>query len=783
MMTRHTLKIAYLVIIFIPQFLLADSFLKPNIRNHGSYKPIGSDVTNPLKPLNGHVPWDVGNAIKLTPVEGHKTLRLSIVLPLNNETELDQFLMDTMNPNSARYQQSLAQKEFMERYAPTDEQVGELVAYLTNQGIKLESVEPNRLIVKASGTVDVINQTFHTEIYNFEDEKGQPFYAPAYELQVDEALPIVSVLGLENRTKARSHHKRKSITPALWSQGLTPSGIQKAYSLPTGLNGAGQTLALFELDGFNQADITAYENAFNLPHVPLQVVLVDGVNGQPGSNAAEVVLDIELMIAIAGGVSRIIVYEGPNSGFGLVDTYNRIATDNLAKAISTSWGLSETQGSGSIVQAENQIFKQMVAQGQVLYAASGDSGAYDDGSTLSVDDPASQPLVVGVGGTHLNVDSNGNYIGETTWSYGAGPGEGGGGGISTIWTIPSWQQGVANTNNRASTTMRNVPDVSLDADPQTGYQIYYNGQWTLFGGTSCAAPLWAAFTALTNQQRASHALSTLPFPNPLLYQALASTNYHSLFHDITVGTNGYYPATAGYDLATGIGTYIGSTLIAYLAGTTTPPPVCTRANPTVSISPISQQSAAGGMLSYTVSVANNDTSACGSSTFNLSDSLPSGFSASLSQNSISLSPSSSGSALISVTSPHTASASNYSFSVSAANSSSPANTGSASATYVVQRTTSPILAISPQNASFTRNTTASFALTLANGQTPISGNVINIAITGPVNLTGRGTTGLSGSLHVYLTISNSFPLGTYRLTATTSYQGQTISSTTTFTVH
>src|SRR5439155_11913660 len=182
--------------------------------------------------------------------------------------------------------------------------------------------------------------------------------------------------------------------------GLSPSDIKTAYDLASAVeDGAGQTLAVFELDGYVQSDVTAYEDHFGLPHVPLQNVLVDGVNGAAGGGAVEVTLDIELQAALAPAAARILVYEGPNTDTGVLDTYNRIATDDLAQAISTSWGLSELEMTSGVRNSENNIFQQLAAQGQTFCAAAGDNGAFDDQRTLSVDDPASQPYVTGVGGT------------------------------------------------------------------------------------------------------------------------------------------------------------------------------------------------------------------------------------------------------------------------------------------------------------------------------------------------------------------------------------------------
>jgi kumamolisin len=164
--------------------------------------------------------------------------------------------------------------------------------------------------------------------------------------------------------------------------------------------------------------------------------------------------------------------------------------------------------------------------------------------------------MVGAGGTTLTTNSSGAYVSEMTWTDG-------GGGISTVWSIPSWQKNVISSSSTflGSTTMRNVPDVSLDADPNTGYAIYLSGSWTEFGGTSCAAPLWAAFTALVNQQREAEGLSDLGFPNPALYALGVTSDYSSDFHDIADGsTNGYYPAVSGYDDATGLGTINGQNL-------------------------------------------------------------------------------------------------------------------------------------------------------------------------------------------------------------------------------
>jgi kumamolisin len=385
------------------------------------------------------------------------------------------------------------------------------------------------------------------------------------------------VHGLQNLVHLKKHavqwvksdiHSMENLAGSGPSGGLSPSDIHNAYHLSTKMNGAGQSLALFELDGYSQADIEAYEKNFGISLVKLKNILVHGaLGGSGGQGAPEVTLDIELMIALAPKADQILVYEGTNDEQGILATYAQIANDNQARQISTSWGLSEDQTTAALLQTEDAIFKQMAAQGQALFAAAGDSGAYDDGKTLSVDDPASQPYVVGVGGTSLKIKSGGQRVSETSWNTNNTPqGGGGGGGISSVWNIPGWQVHAITAESLASRVKRNVPDVSLNADPNGGYAIYSGASWTIYGGTSCAAPLWAAFHALVNQRREQKKLNPLGFPNPSYYLIGTSQNYPSAFYDIEdFSTNMHYPAVPGYDESTGWGTFNGNGLIKALS--------------------------------------------------------------------------------------------------------------------------------------------------------------------------------------------------------------------------
>jgi kumamolisin len=438
----------------------------------------------------------------------------------------------------------------------------------------------SRLILDVAGTTAAVDAAFGTRLSRYVAADGRVFHAPETAPSVPTALAgrLAAVVGLNTAALRRPHLRQLSSLRPLDSTtiagigtgpdgGLTPSDIKTAYNLSgVSQNGSGQTMAVFELDGYTASDIQAYESKFGLPDVPLQNVLVDGAAGKPGSDADEVTLDIELQTALASAVNGIMVYETVNSDTGILDGYGKIADDDQAQEISTSWGLDEQDNDSGFIQSENAIFEQMAAQGQTIYSASGDDGAYDSGAVadgLRVDDPGSQPYVCGVGGTQMTTTApGGSYVSETTWNDGSPSAGASGGGISAVWPIPSWQTPVVGSNSEASTTMRNVPDISLNAEPDTGYAIYYRGRWSVYGGASCAAPLWAGFTALVNQQRAADGQSPLGQANPALYAIAQSDGYSRDFHDIADdSTNLHYHAVAGYDLATGLGTMNGANLL------------------------------------------------------------------------------------------------------------------------------------------------------------------------------------------------------------------------------
>ena len=580
-----------------------------------------------LHRLTGHVPRAaIARAHLLGQVAPQESIPLALTLPLRDQAGLDTLLHRLYTPGDPMQGRFLTPDEFTQRFGPTEQDYAAVADFARRSGLTVTGTHPNRLLLDVSGPAATVERALGVRLGRYRTPQGRLFRAPGSEPTIPTTLAgrLAGIVGLDTLAVHRPHLRpalrpADGLEPAAGSGpqgGLTPADVRNAYSLSGGATGAGQTIALYELDGYRPTDIAMYQSAYGLPATSLINILVDGASGAAGTNADEVTLDIELAQALAPNISHILVYETPNDGQDAhyLDCYNRIATDNLAKQVSTSWGSPEGQNSQSFLQGENRIFQQMAAQGQTIFSATGDNGAYDDATTLSVDDPGSQPYVTGVGGTTLTSGTGGAYGSETAWSdltpTTLSPlGSGGGGGFSTAWPVPSFQAGLQN-----APTGRSVPDVALDGDPQTGFSIYSGGGWHVFGGTSVGAPLWAGLSALANGKRAAAGLGPVGFLNPILYQIGASAAYVADFHDVTTGTNLYYPARTGYDNASGLGTFIGDALLNTLTVGLTPAPVGTVAGtvtaadtgaplPGVTISAIS---APGGLLAAAAATTGAD---------------------------------------------------------------------------------------------------------------------------------------------------------------------------------
>ncbi len=559
-------------------------------------------------PLNSQVAPLIQHAQLLQAADATQQLNLSIGMQMNNQAQLASLLSALYTPQSPQYQQYLTPDQFELLFAPTPDQVQQVVSYLQSQGMTITNIAPNRMLIDASATVAQADQAFSTQINNYQ-LGSQTFYANATPPVVPGSISqlITSIGGLDDSTQYQPLYARLHSSADTHMQGPTagfgPKDLSGAYDAAplqnSGILGDNQTVALFELDGYQTADVAQYFANYGIAMPNISNVLVDNYNGAAGQGAIEVELDIEVLGGIAPHASQV-VYEGPNTTQGLNDTYNQIVHDHKAQVVSISWGLCESSTGSAELQTLDNIFKQGAAQGMSFFAASGDSGAYDcNDSNLAVDSPADDPYVTGVGGTNLQLNA-GAYGSESAWAdpnatQRSPKGAGGGGGLSSVFTLPTWQtgQGVMNSNSSGAPCnaptgkfCREVPDVSADADPNSGYAMYCTVNnagcpstgWINVGGTSAAAPLWAGSTALINQYLLSKGKTVLGYANPALYTVFNALPSLSPFHDVTTGTNLYYPAGPGYDMASGIGSPDVNNIAQDLvstgsgSGTTTPTP-------------------------------------------------------------------------------------------------------------------------------------------------------------------------------------------------------------------
>jgi len=574
--------------------------------------------------MKGQIGPFVQQAHLLQATDPNQQLTLSVSLQLRNQADLNNVLSSLYNPQSAEYHHYLTPDEFNQLFAPTSDQAQAVVAFLQSQGLTVSNVASNNLLIDATGSVAQVDQAFHTQINNYK-LGSHTFYSNAFPPSVPASISqlITAINGLDNSVNYQPLYQMQDSTgkpvrhwnppgtrhrpgtSGLINLGTTPTGfgpkdLAAAYdSTPlqnAGVLGDNQTVALFELDGYSQNDVAQYFQYYSLGTPNISNVLVDNVSGIAGMGAIEVELDIEVVAAIAPHANQV-VYEGPNTFTGINDTYNRIVTDNKAKIATTSWGLCEASSGPGELQTLDSIFKQEAAQGISFFAAAGDTGAYDCGdNNLAVDSPASDPYVTAVGGTSLQLNS-GTYGSESVWSnpndtHRSPKGAGGGGGVSKTFAMQSWQSGPG-VQNGYTNGNREVPDVTGDADPATGYAMYCTvvtagcpaTGWLKLGGTSASAPLWAGNTALINQYLQSQGKAVLGYANPQLYSIFNNNSQpYSAFHDINSGNNLFYSATVSYDLASGIGSpdayNLARDLVVILPAAGSPTPI-----PTITPSP------------------------------------------------------------------------------------------------------------------------------------------------------------------------------------------------------
>jgi subtilase family serine protease len=511
--------------------------------------------------LTNHVPEAVarGQAVRVGELAGTERLSLAVSLPLRNQNDLDELLRQIYNPQSPNYRQYLSVREFTRRFGPTPDDHRALLRFAQANGLAVIDLPANRMVVDVEGPVANIEQAFHVTmgVYQHPTE-NRTFYAPDREPTLDLEIPVLHISGLDNFTLPHAKHTRFSpgAGGARKTTGSGPGGdfigsdMRAAYYGSGPLTGTGQSVGLFEYGGYELSDVQNYFTNLGQPFtVPVVGVSLNGDPvACPKCEDSEQALDIEMAISMAPGLKQVVVYVGKSD----VSIFNQMAADNTSKQLSCSWGWKDDEST------LDPIFKEMAAQGQSVFVATG-----DDGSSTSANQvwPADDPYVTAVGGTDLTTNGpGGSWLSETAWKDSAGMPS------KNKIPIPSYQQiaGVINSSNQGSTTLRNIPDVAAEADTDQ-YSCWdgtCGGGW---GGTSYAAPQWAAFTAMVNQQAVANGEATVGFLNPTLYAIGTGPSYDSDFHDITSGANQKYSAVIGFDLVTGWGSFIGPSLLNALA--------------------------------------------------------------------------------------------------------------------------------------------------------------------------------------------------------------------------
>jgi kumamolisin len=586
----------------------------------------------------------------------NQNVQVTLVLKLRNQATLEDYIKQTVTPGSAHYQQFLTTAQFAQQYGASDDSVARVQAYLQKQGLSSQ-VLPSHLAIVTSGTTAQFDALFSTSIHSYvARENGRHFQKPATSPQIPSAIAdVVDVVsGLSSEHVYRPHHVSASAFTALNAQkpkvsalssgstgssgDPTASGVPEEYTVgdvanfyninplyQRGVVGRGSTVGVVTLSNFYPSDATTYWSDIGLATKPNRIkqVHIDG-GGAIDSGSGETSIDVEQSGGIAP-YANIIVYDAPNTEDGYVDAFARAVSDNTADSISTSWGLPEifnfaalnitgasntdTSDAGDL-RAFHAIFLEAAVQGQSLFAAAGDSGAYDTvrdlgvgtapgdySDPLTVDSPASDPYITAAGGTTtpysyaFGSGPTESITQESVWGWDylqnylntyIGPNVydlfsvGGGGGVSVYWHTPFYQaftNGIQTSQPNQSlvyydpsagpTTQlilpshfqgRNVPDISLNADPETGYifvSTYDGGLNSGEGGTSFVAPQLNGITALLRQST-GHRIGLW---NPQVYaiQNIFGYGHFSAFNSIRAGDNWFYYGQPRYNQGAGIG--------------------------------------------------------------------------------------------------------------------------------------------------------------------------------------------------------------------------------------
>jgi subtilase family serine protease len=577
-----------------------------------------------------------GQAQLIGKLPATQTLLFDMVLPLSDRAGLQNFVQEVQDPSSPFYHKFLTPQEFTARFGPSQQDWDALVAFAKASGFEIIGGDREGRDLRLSGTVTNIEKAFHVSMGQYRDlTEDRTFFAIDREPTVDLPFQIWHITGLDNDSKPHPLYVKKSdyakahgVDPdKVISHATTGSGpsasflgsdMRAAYYEGTALTGTGQNIALFEFLGTDLADLnTYYSNVGQTkPYTPT-LISTGGYSTSctesGGCDDTEQTLDMTQAMGMAPGTTMLYMYVCGNastiSDTACISAMVSTADAPLSKQISCSWGWTPADPS-----TLDPYFEQMASQGQNFFAASGDSSAWSSSNEAW---PADDANIVSVGGTDLTTTkAAGPWSSETAWA------DSGGGVSPDSIAIPSWQTPVDGCSG-CSKTLRNGPDVSANAN----FTFYVCADQTTctaneYGGTSFAAPMWAGYLALANQQAASNGES-IGFINPIIYPAAEGSGYGTDFHDITSGSCGKYSAATGFDLCTGWGSPNTTGLINLLAGSATP-------SFTLSDSPTSLTITQGGSGSSTITV--HDVNGFSGSVTLAASGLPSGVTATFGTN-------------------------------------------------------------------------------------------------------------------------------------------------------
>ena len=502
----------------------------------------------------------IRHAVDLGPADATTIVSLSFGLTVRDPQRLAQLIASghTVTPEA-----------YAAEFGPDPAAVQAAVATLQGAGFRA-SWRPGSSVIAADGPAPLAAALLHVVIDSFRQADGTTFYAALAEPQIPPQLARLAsnVSGQDNYRRAHSRAVRRG--------GLTPTDVLAFYNLKplrqAGLDGTGQTIVLPEIDDLpNFSDLNKFAQEFGLPPFDASNLTVkrDPSWGTPLKPQGETVLDLEIIHEIAPGAKLVVYLSAPDFGHG-DRAFDQMVTDHLGSIISESLGACEPDTPSGHRNNYASVQDRAVAQGMSHFVASGDNGAFtcgeDQGPAGSF--PATLPTVTSVGGTTVFESEQGIYFKESAWGGPIGE-SGGGGGPSVFYTLPGYQKTIAQTLGHG---FRQVPDVSADADPATGFHIVFEGKDGQAGGTSASTPLWAATVALINQDLKKKGLREVGFANPALYWMGENSSRLPAkpFHDVTTGNNLAYNAGVGWDFATGWGSMDGAALdaawILYIKG-------------------------------------------------------------------------------------------------------------------------------------------------------------------------------------------------------------------------